>query len=268
MLGVSCSGYYDWRDRPESNKAKRHKRIAQKIIQCHKSSNEIYGSPRIHEDLVESGECIGVNTVAKLMQRHGIQSRVHKRFVVTTNSRHDRKAAPNLLNRAFIAIRPNEKWVSDVSYIETREGFLYLATIMDLYSRMIVGWSMGNSNTISLIKDALTMAIERRGQEKVKGLLLHSDRGIQYASSDYQQLLRSKAMKCSMSRKGNCWDNAVMESFYHSLKTEWTRFEDYRTRAQARSSIFEYIEIFYNKQRRHSTLDYQSPATFEAAGVH
>ena len=240
--------------------------MVRKIERYHKASNEIYGSPRVHEDLVEGGERIGVNTVARLMQREGIQSKVHKRFVVTTNSRHERKAAPNILGRCFDADRPNQKWVSDVSFIETREGWLYLATVMDLFSRKIVGWSMSKSNTIALIQNALGMALDHRGN--VKGVILHSDRGVQYASSEYQALLRENGIICSMSRKGNCWDNAVMESFYHSLKTEWVRFEDYRTRAQARSSIFEYIEMFYNRQRRHSTLGYRSPEAFEASSVH
>lgn len=265
-LCVSSSGYYDWRDRPESTRSKRHKKVIRKIERFHRASKEIYGSPRVHEDLIESGEKIGLNTVAKLMQREGILSKVHKRFVVTTNSRHSLKAAPNILDRDFSAPRPNQKWVSDVSFIETREGWLYLATVMDLYSRKIVGWSMSKRNTITLIKNALQMALDQRGT--VKGLVLHSDRGVQYSSSEYQGFLRENGLVCSMSRKGNCWDNAAMESFYHSLKTEWVRFEDYRTRAEARSSLFEYIEMFYNRQRRHSTLGYRSPEAFEASGVH
>ena len=266
VLNVSSSGYYDWRDRSGSDREKRHQNLTKKIKKFHKASNEIYGSPRIHGDLIDDGERVGVNTVALLMKRNGVQSKVHKRFVVTTDSRHNLKAAPNLLKRNFSSEDLNEKWVSDVSFIATREGFLYLATVMDLYSRLIVGWSMGNSNTIVLIKDALTMALDRRG--KVDGVILHSDRGVQYSSTDYQSFLRSNGIICSMSRKGNCWDNAVMESFYHSLKTEWVRFEDYRTRAQAKSSIFEYIEIFYNRQRRHSTLGNRSPMAFETIGAH
>lgn len=202
-----------------------------------------------------------------LMQRHGIQSKVHKRFVVTTNSRHGLKAAENVLNRDFRADRPNHKWVSDVTFIPTREGWLYLATIMDLYSRKIIGWSMGNSNSTELVSQALLMAIEQRTD--VNGVILHSDRGIQYASRDYQQIMKKHGIICSMNRKGNCWDNAVMESFYHSLKTECVVFEDYRTRSQARSSLFDYIELFYNRQRRHSSLAYKSPATYESMmGVH
>ena len=266
VLNVSSSGYYDWRDRSGSDREERHQNLTKKIKKFHKASNEIYGSPRIHGDLIDDGERVGVNTVALLMKRNGVQSKVHKRFVVTTDSRHNLKAAPNLLKRNFSSEDLNEKWVSDVSFIATREGFLYLATVMDLYSRLIVGWSMGNSNTIVLIKDTLTMALDRRG--KVDGVILHSDRGVQYSSTDYQSFLRSNGIICSMSRKGNCWDNAVMESFYHSLKTEWVRFEDYRTRAQAKSSIFEYIEIFYNRQRRHSTLGNRSPMAFETIGAH
>jgi len=173
------------------------------------------------------------------------------------------KPANNVLNRAFKTKAPNEKWVSDVTFIPTREGWLFLATIMDLYSRMIVGWSMGKQHTTRLVKDALAMAIENRGC--VTGVILHSDQGIQYASGEYQQELSQHGIVCSMSRKGNCWDNAPMESFYHSLKTEWVSFEDYKTRSEARSSLFTYIELFYNRQRRHSSLDYQSPMAYEKA---
>lgn len=261
VLAVSTSGYYGWLDRPESLRSQRHKRLVDKIKDIYQQTHEIYGSPRIHGELVDDGIIVGKNTVAKLMKRHQIQSKVHKRFVVTTNSRHSLASAKNLLNREFDVEMPNEKWVSDVTFIPTREGWLYLATIMDLYSRKIIGWSMGKSNSTLLVSQALKMAIEQR--QNVKGLILHSDRGIQYASGDYQQLMRDHGIICSMSRKGNCWDNAVMESFYHSLKTEWVVFEDYRTRTQARSSLFEYIELFYNRQRRHSSLAYKSPVTYE-----
>jgi transposase InsO family protein len=261
VLGVSSSGYYDWIERPESQRSQRHRQLVKQIQNIHRQSREIYGSPRIHRELVEQGEVVGENTVAMLMQRHKIQSKVHKRFVVTTDSRHSLPAAKNVLNRDFDTDRSNQKWVSDTTFIPTREGWLYLATIMDLFSRQIIGWSMGNSNTTVLVSHALEMAIEQRGE--VNGVILHSDRGIQYASGDYQQLLKQHGIVCSMSRKGDCWDNAVMESFYHTLKTECVVFEDYRTRAQARSSLFDYIELFYNRQRRHSSLAYQSPVTYE-----
>ena len=267
LLEVSSSGYYDWKNRPESYRSKRHKKLLHKIEQAHQDSGEIYGSPRIHKDLQEDGEIVGVNTVAALMRRKGIQSKVHKRFVITTDSRKSLDPAPNLLDRDFVAEKPNQKWVSDVTFIPTREGWLYLATIMDLYSRMIVGWAMNKSNTTELILAALDMALEQRGRPE--SVLLHSDQGSQYTSTNYQKELTSSRLVCSMSRKGECWDNAAMESFYHSLKTEWVNFEDYKTRSQARTSLFQYIELFYNRKRRHSSINYRSPMAFEqAAGVH
>lgn len=241
--------------------------MVEKIKSIHQGSREIYGSPRVHGELVDEGVVVGKNTVAKLMQRHRIQPKVHKRFVITTNSRHGLKASDNVLNRDFSAHRPNQKWVSDVTFIPTREGWLYLATVMDLFSRKIIGWSMGNSNNTALISQALLMAIMQRGD--VRGVILHSDRGIQYASCDYQKIMREHGIIYSMSRKGDCWGNAVMKSFYHSLKTECVVFDDYRTRSQARSSLFDYIELFYNRQHRHSTIAYKSPATYESImGVH
>ncbi len=267
VLEVSTSGYYDWIDRPESARSRRHRMLTRKIRECHAASHWIYGSPRIHGDLVDAGEAVGENTVAMLMRRAKIQSKVHQAFVVTTDSRQTMKPAKNHLKRDFTAHQPNQKWVSDVTFIPTREGWLFLATIMDLYSRRIIGWSMSKRHATALVCEALQMTIDQRGA--VCGALLHSDQGIQYASGAYQQQLEKYRLICSMSRKGNCWDNAPMESFYHSLKTEWVKFEDYRTRAEARSSLFHYIELFYNRQRRHSSLNNQSPMAFEAAtGVH
>jgi putative transposase len=262
VLEVSPSGYYDWKDRPKSARHQRHQQLVEEIKAIHRGSRYIYGSPRVHEELVDKGIVVGKNTVAKLMQRHHIQSKVHKRFVLTTNSKHSLPFAENILDRDFNADRANQKWVSDVTFVPTREGWLYLATIMDLFSRRIIGWSMEKSNTTALVSQALSMAMEQRGD--IRGVILHSDRGVQYASHDYQRILRKHGIICSMSRKGDCWDNAVMESFYHSLKTECVVFEDYRTRSQARSSIFDYIELFYNRQRRHSSLAYKSPATYES----
>ena len=262
VLEVSTSGYHDWKARPESARCQRHRQLIAKIKMIHKRSRAIYGSPRIHEELVDNGIVVGKNTVARLMRHYNIQSKVHKRFVVTTNSRHSIKPAENLLGQNFSADKPNQKWVSDTIFIPTREGWLYLTTILDLFSRKIIGWSMGKSNSTELVSQALSMALEQRGN--VHGVILHSDRGVQYASRDYQQLMHEHGIICSMSRKGNCWDNAVMESFYHSLKTECVVFEDYRTRSQARSSLFDYIELFYNRQRRHSSLAYKSPATYES----
>ena len=260
-LGVSRSGYYSWIDRPDSARAIRHRDLMEKIRSVHRSSKQIYGSPRIHGELRDLGEVVGKNTVALLMRRNGIQSRVHRRFLVTTNSRHDQPAAPNRLDRDFKAVRANEKWVSDVTGIATRKGWLYLATVMDLYSRKLVGWSMGRSNSARLVSDALEMAIVQRGE--VTGVILHSDRGRPYVSTEYQQLIKDHGIVCSMSRKGDCWDNAPMESFYHSLKTEWVVFEDYHTQDEARASLFDYIELFYNRKRRHSALNYLSPDNYE-----
>lgn len=195
------------------------------------------------------------------MRRKGIQSRVHQRFVVTTNSRHNQPAAPNRLERDFEAGRPKEKRVSDVTGIVTRKVWLYLATVMDLYSRKLIGWSMSRSNSTELVTGALGMAIAQRGN--VSGMILHSDRGKPYVSKEYQRLMASHGIVYSMSRKGDCWDNAPMESFYHSLKTEWVVFEEYRDHDEARASIFSYIELFYNRKRWHSALNYVSPANYE-----
>lgn len=260
-LGVSRSGYYDWITHPESARAARHRDLTEKIKSIHKSVRRIYGSPRVHGALQDQGEVVGKNTVALLMRRSGIQSKVHRRFVVTTNSRHGQKVAPNRLGRDFGATRADEKWVSDVTGIATRSGWLYLATVMDLYSRKLIGWSMGSSNSTQLVSDALQMAVGQRGD--VKGVILHSDQGSPYASREYQQLLQKHGILCSMSRKGDCWDNAPMESFYHSLKTEWVVFEDYRNLSEAKASIFSYIELFYNRTRLHSALGYRSPDNFE-----
>lgn len=264
VLEVSKSGYYDWIDRPESLRAKRHRDLTIKIRQAHIESRKIYGAPRIHGDLTEQGERVGKNTVARLMRRVNIQSKVHKRFVVTTDSRQTKKPAENILGRAFTSDKANRKWLSDVTFVPTRKGWLYLSAIMDLYSRKIVGWSMGEKNNVELVSASLKMAHAQR--EETAGVLLHSDQGAQYASTSYQQLLSDFGIICSMSRKGNCWDNAPMESFFHSLKTEWVGFEDYKTRSEARASLFDYIELFYNRKRRHSALNYRSPMAFEMAG--
>ena len=266
-LGISSSGFYDWLDRPPSARSLRHVVLVQQIRRVHLQSRRLYGSPKVHAELRTQGERVGRNTVARLMRKHGICSKVSARYVVTTESKGTRKPADNLLGRQFGAERPNQKWVSDVTFIPTREGWLFLSTILDLYSRKIIGWSMSNRNTTELITDALQMALSRRGN--VHGVLLHSDRGTQYASIEYQTLLKTHGIVCSMSRKGDCWDNAVMESFYHVLKSELIAFEKFRTHAQARQVIFEYIEVFYNRQRSHSTNGYLSPVAFEErAGVH
>lgn len=262
VLEVSASGYYDWRDRPESERTKQNRKLATKITLFHRASREIYGSPRIHRDLIESGESVGVNRVARLMKQQGIQSRMARKFVITTDSKHTMHPAPDRLQRQFDVEMPDKAWVSDTTFIPSRQGWLYLAVVIDLYSRQVLGWAMGERNNAQLVQDALTMAVWRRG--KVKSVIVHSDQGSTYASNDYQKLLKENDLLCSMSRKGECLDNAVAESFFGTLKTELVDHEDYRTKNEAKRSLFEYIEVFYNRRRRHSYLGYVSPVEFEA----
>lgn len=261
VLQVSRSGFYDWRGRPPSQRAKEDQRLLVKIRAIHKASRETYGSPRIHDDLRDDGETCGKHRIARIMQENSIRAKTRKKFKATTNAEHHYPVASNLLNQEFNATAPNQRWTSDITYIETAEGWLYLAVVLDLYSRAIVGWAMDHRMTRQLVKDALIMALWKRG--KVKGLLLHSDRGTQYASDDYQRLLKSNDITCSMSRKGNCYDNAAMESFFGTLKQELVHHECYTSREQAKASIFEYIEIFYNQQRKHSAINYLAPMVFE-----
>jgi len=261
ILEVSTSGYHAWRKRPLSQRECANQRLIEKIRVFHQASRRIYGSPRIHRDLVEVGETCGENRVARLMRVEGIQSKMTPKFIITTDSRHTADPAPDLLQRNFTAANPNQRWVSDTTFIATRQGWLFLAVILDLYSRQVVGWAMSNRNNTQLVQDALIMALWRR--REVKGLILHSDQGSTYNAGAYQQLIQAHQLQCSMSRKGECLDNAVAESFFGTLKTELTNHEDYRTHAQAKQSLFEYIEVFYNRQRRHSTLGYLSPAEFE-----
>jgi putative transposase len=249
VLDVSSSGFYDWLERPESPRAVENRALVAKIQAIHGDSRRTYGSPR----------------VARLMRDHGIRAKTKRKFRVTTDSRHDHPVAPNRLDRQFAVAAPNTAWVADISYIPTREGWLYLAVVLDLFSRQVVGWAMDQQMPQELTLAALDMAIQRR--RPLPGCMHHSDRGSQYAAGDYQKQLAKYGMVCSMSRKGNCWDNAPMESFFHSLKTELVHHRDYQTRDEARRDIFEYIEVFYNRQRRHSTLGYLSPAQFELAAL-
>lgn len=261
VLEVSPSGYYAWLSRPESLRTRSNRELTAKIQVFHRASRGIYGSPRIHKDLEEHGEVVSKNRVARLMRDNGIQSKMSKKFVITTDSKNTQKPAPDLLQRCFRTSFPNQAWVSDTTFIPTRQGWLYLAVVLDLFSRQVVGWSMGNNNNALLVQDALTMALWRRG--KREGVVVHSDQGSTYASGAYQALLRTHGLLCSMSRKGECLDNAVAESFFGTLKTELVDHEDYRTRAEAKQSLFEYIEIFYNQRRRHSYLGYISPVEYE-----
>jgi transposase InsO family protein len=261
VLNVSSSGFYDWLDRPESNRSRENRELTCKIKACHQRSRGIYGSPKIHKDLVAEGETCSENRVARLMQAADIQSKVARKFVITTDSRNTSQPAPDLLQRDFTTPRRDQVWVSDTTFILTREGWLYLAVILELFSRKVIGWAMSTKNNAELVQDALTMAIWRRGE--IGNVIVHSDQGSTYASGNYQQQLRDNNLRCSMSRKGECLDNAVAESFFGTLKNELIYHEDYKTRAQARQSIFEYIEVFYNRQRRHASLNYMTPVEYE-----
>jgi putative transposase len=263
-LEVSTAGFYAWRSRPTSEQQQRRHAILKEIGTIHAEFKQCYGSPRIHAELKARGIPCCVNTVARLMQDNDIQAKTRRKFKQTTDSNHSLAVAENVLDRQFDAQAPNESWVADITYVTTREGWLYLATVEDLYSRMIVGWSMSDTMTSRLVVDALEMAVQRRLPGD--GLLAHSDRGSQYASDHYQRLMARHGIKCSMSGVGQCWDNAPMESFYATIKKELIHHEDYQTRKEARASIFEYIETFYNPKRRHSSLGYVSPAEYEKAG--
>ena len=261
-LKVCPAGYYAWRQHPASARQQRQQALLVQIRAIYAEFKACYGSPRIHAELAARGQDCCVNTVARLMRNHTIRAKTARKFrCSTTDSNHDLPVAENLLDRQFDPAGPNETWVADITYIPTREGWLYLAVVEDLYSRRIVGWSMAEHLQSRLVVDALEMAIQRRLPEE--GLLAHSDRGSQYASEHYQLLLARHGITCSMSRRSDCWDNAPMESFFASLKKELVHDADFATRAQARAAIVEYIEVFYNTKRRHSSLGYVSPAEYE-----
>ncbi len=262
-LEVSPAGYYAWRQRPTSVRRQRRDSLAVEIRAIHAEVKARYGSPRIHAELIARGQDCCVNTVAKLMRDAGIAAKTARKFRCTTDSNHDLPVADNLLDRQFDPAAPNASWVADITYVPTREGWLYLAAVEDLYSRRVVGWSMADHLESRLVVDALEMAVQQRWPDE--GLLAHSDRGSQYASEHYRRLLARNGIECSMSRRANCWDNAPMESFFASLKKELIHDADFVTRAEARGAIFEYIEVFYNTKRRHSSLGYVSPAEYERA---
>ena len=260
-LGVSASGFYEWLKRPESTRALSNRVILVRIRESFEASHRTYGSPRVWRDLRDWNVPCSENRIARLMHQAGIGARPRlKRPPYDLGQRS--VIAPNLLDRQFEADGPNQKWVADFTYIPTGEGWLYLAVVLDLYSRMVVGWSMQKHMTTQLVADAMTMAVWRR-RPKAAALLTHSDQGSQYANELYQLLLADNGIQCSMSRTGNVWDNSAMESFFSSLKTERVHGRRYRTRDEARSDIFDYIECFYNPRRRHSTLDYVSPTVYE-----
>jgi len=238
--------------------------LIEKIKTVYEQSRQTYGSPRVYQELKANGESVCENTVARLMRKQGIRSIVRRRFRVrTTDSSHAYPMAPNQLDRRFDQKLPNQAWAADITYVPTDEGWLYLASVIDLCSRRIVGWAMADHLRTELCTDALNMAIQARKPDE--GLLHHSDRGVQYACGEYRGVLEEHAITCSMSGKGDCYDNAVMESFFKTLKSELVHHRRYTTRAQARASIFEYIEVFYNRRRRHSSLGYKSPVEYEAS---
>jgi len=266
VLRVGRSGYYAWCSRPLSPRAQANQALVMQIQEEHRVSRETYGSPRIQAALQRKGVACGRHRIARLMRLHRIIGRkAHKRFPRTTQRNPQATPVPNLLNQDFSAPAMNRKWVSDITYIDTAEGWLYLAAVLDLFSRQVVGWTMADHMQTSLVEEALKMAMLRR--QPSPGLLHHSDQGSQYTSEAYQQALAAYHCQVSMSRRGNCFDNAAMESFFSTLKTECAS-QPFATRAQARTAIFEYIEAWYNRQRLHSSLGYLSPVEFESNSRH
>ena len=262
VFAVSRSGYYAWREKPVSRRKRANGKLLKEIRTVHHESRQTYGSPRVYQALKQKNVPCSENRVARLMKEDGLRAKTKRRFKVTTHSKHNLPVAPNLLQRDFSPKKPDQVWAGDITYIWTAAGWLYLAVVIDLFSRSVVGWAMNKHMTRRLVMDSLTMAIQRRSPSP--GLIFHSDRGSQYASADFQSLLAKHNMLCSMSRKGDCWDNAAVESFFGSLKQELVFHQKYLTRFHARQSIFEYIERFYNCRRLHSTLGFKSPARYEA----
>ena len=263
VLSVSRSGYYDWTGRGPSRREQSNREMDRRIGEIFAHHRQRYGVPRITEALHDEGIDCSENRVARRMQALGLKAIQAKKFKVTTDSNHSKPVAPDLIEQDFSAEAPNQKWTSDISTVWTDEGWLYLAVVMDLYSRAIVGWSMNRRMTQQLVCDALTMALFRRGFPK--GTIIHSDRGSQYCSKRYQRLIKNNGLRCSMGRKANCYDNAVTESFFHTLKVELVYRERYTTWDRARFSIFEYIEMYYNRQRKHSAIGHRIPMLFEQA---
>jgi len=267
VLEVSRSRFYLWLRNPEPERSRANRVLLSEIRMAFDRNRQVYGSPRLTVELNDSGVSCSENRVARVMRLGGIRAVGKRKYRVTTQSKHKYPVAENLLNRQFSVDKPNAVWLSDITYIWTAEGWLYLAGVIDVYSRMLVGWSMGSRITAKLTLEALQQAISRRNVTpelgSVPSVMHHSDRGSQYAATEYQKLLTETEMVCSMSRKGNCWDNAPMESFFATLKTELVYREQFKTRQEAKTKIFEYIEVFYNRQRRHSTLGNISPVDFE-----
>jgi putative transposase len=263
VLKASKSGYFAWREGRESPRKAADQALTTQIAAIHEQQRKVYGSPRIHQALRQQGTRVSRKRVERLMRCAGIRVTPPRRFTTTTDSNHDQPIAANLLQQDFSATAPNLKWVTDITYISTGEGWLYLAAIIDLFSRRVVGWAMSSTMETSLVLSALDMALGNRSPGK--DLVHHSDRGSQYASRAYRQALHDDGITASMSRRGNCYDNAVIESFWHSLKVELVYRRSFATRIEAEQAIFEYIEVFYNRVRLHSSINYVSPAAFEAA---
>lgn len=266
VLRVSRSGFYSWRKRPPSVTATRRAALTQEVREVHLLSRETYGAVRVHQALSQRGTQCDRKTVAKVMREAVIRSKTSRRFrVTTTDSHHPYPVAVNVWPRDFTAEKANQKWVADITYLATLESWLYLAAELDLFTRKVVGWSMSERTDSRLVVDALEMAVSRQLPEA--GLLAHSDRGVQYASEHYQRTLTTHGIECRMSRCGDCWDNTPAESFFAPLKKELVHHEVYETRTEARASLFEYLEVFYNRERLHSSLGYVSPTDFEASAV-
>ncbi len=265
LLSVSRSGYYSWKNRPLSGRNQANQELLTEIKRVFEDEKKRPGSPRISRRLQEEGKSASRHRVAKLMKANGLRAKAAKKYKATTNSNHSLPVSPNLLEQDFIADTPNQKWVSDITYIWTEEGWLYLAVVLELYSRKVIGWAISERMTAALVCDALIMALWRRHMPK--GVIVHSDRGSQYCSAAYQKIFKQHQLICSMSKKGDCYDNAAMESWNHSFKVEVVHGERFLTRSEAKYQVFEYIEVYYNRKRLHSKLGYVSPETFEAKKV-
>ena len=263
LLKVSRSGYYDWNTRAQSARSVSNQQLTRVVKQLHLDSNGVYGARKIHRDLLELGELCGRHRVARIMRKVGLKGCPKRRFRRYANSPPSHPVADNLLEQDFKATRMDERWSSDITYLWTRQGWLFLAVVMDLFSRRIVGWSMNKLISRHLVIDAMAMALGQRDKPQ----LHHSDRGSQYTSDDFRDLLKKHGIECSMSGRGNCYDNAPVESFFSSLKRERVRRQTYKTRDEAKADVFDYIECFYNRKRRHSTLGYISPVEFENRSV-
>lgn len=267
VFAVSRSGYYEWLARAQapSLRSQRQVQLDHQVAECFSARKGRAGSPMLTLDLADSGHVYDRKTVAKSMQRQRLRAKAARKFKATTQSNHNRPVAPNLLEQQFTTDQPNKVWVTDITYLATDEGWLYLAVMIDLYSRQVVGWAMSERMTSDLVVNALQMAIDRRRPRSE--LIVHSDRGSQYCSDAYQRLLKKHKLKCSMSGKGNCFDNACAESFFHTLKVELVHGERFKVRTELTSLVFEYIELYYNRTRRHSTLGCISPVAYEALNV-